>query len=62
MTGRKEAISDMIERSSLGSRDAKEARSRVPHATGQSVVKSAMSASHSTTSGRSAASSRTRKG
>ena len=64
MTGRRETINALIERSSLGSRDAKEARSRVPHATGRSVVKSAMSASRSKTSERSAASasSRTRKG
>lgn len=61
MSGHKENIKALIERSSLGARDAKEARSRVPHATGRSVVKSAMSAARST-SGRTAASSRTRKG
>jgi hypothetical protein len=62
VTGRKETINALIERSSLGSRDAKAARSRVPHATGRSVAKSAMIASRSTMNGRSAASARTRKG
>jgi hypothetical protein len=56
VSGRKESINALIERSSLGSQDAKAARSRIPHATARSVVKSAMSASRSTTSGRSAAS------
>jgi hypothetical protein len=43
MSGTPESIQSLIERSSLGSEDAREARSRVPLATGQALARAAAS-------------------